>query len=213
LWWESGIKNHFTDGFFLIAHGPPVEEPFNDVTHLWHHYLPELMKTVDTACRMQIKLLTIHMCVDSRNISSLVLTEKIRALEELTAYAKKNGVKICLENVSESAEALKSVFNAVPDLGLTLDIGHAELYAETNSSFEIIEKLGHAICHVHLHDNYGGQTRADDLHLPIGEGIVEFATILNALIKSGYNKTMTFELKHHALLPSLKRVQDLIEMI
>jgi hypothetical protein len=132
LWWESGITNNFSDGFFLIGRGPTVEEPFDDIAHPWNHYIPKLMKTIDTARMIEIKLLTIHMCVDSRNISSLVLAEKIRALGELTAHSKKNGVKICLENVSESAEALKSVFNAVPDLELTLDIGHAELYAETN---------------------------------------------------------------------------------
>lgn len=211
LWWESGITNNFSDGFFLIGHGPPVEEPFDDIAHLWNHYIPKLMKTIDTARMIEIKLLTIHMCVDSRNISSLVLAEKIRALGELTAYSKKNGVKICLENISETAASLETVLNAVPDLGLTLDIGHAQLFAETNSSFEIIEKLGHAVSHVHLHDNRGGQTPADDLHLPIGEGIVDFAGILGALINSGYNKTMTFELKHHELLTSLSRILDLIE--
>jgi sugar phosphate isomerase/epimerase len=55
------------------------------------------------------------------------------------------------------------------------------------------------------------KTSGDDLHLPVGEGIVDFATILGALVNSGYNETLTFELKDHELLTSLSRILDLIE--
>ena len=127
MWWESGIKNASTDGFFLLAHGPLEDPSQDDVRYLWDHYLPSLMATVDTSSRMRIRFLTIHMSVDKGLISGLQLAEKILALKELVAYAQSNDVVIGLENVTESASDLESVLDAVPGLCLTLDIGHAQL--------------------------------------------------------------------------------------
>jgi len=201
-WWESGVKNDFTDGFFLIGHGPPVEEPYDDITHLWDHYLPNLMATVDTASRLLIGQLTIHMLMNSRLVSPLILVEKRRALKALVQYGQKSGVIVCLENLSESADELAALLNAVPDLRLTLDVGHAELSAVTNWSFGIIRRFGKQIRHVHLHDNRGGDIFADDLHLPVGEGTIDYPSVLGALIDSGYRRTMTLEVRPQDLLAS-----------
>jgi hypothetical protein len=46
-----------------------------------------------------------------------------------------------------------------------------------------------------LHDNRGGQSQADDLHLPIGVGTVDFAAILASLVRAGYDGTMTLEVE------------------
>lgn len=174
VWWESGVKNDFTDGFFLIAHAPPVEEPYDDIQHLRNHYFPTLMATVETASRLQVKLLTVHLLMGRRLLSGLVLAEKMRALRELVEYGLKSGVAVCLENLSESAEDLEAVMDFVPHLGLTLDVAHAQLSTTVNRSFEIIGRLGHAISHVHFSDNRGGNIFNDDLHLSIGKGIVDF---------------------------------------
>ena len=171
------------------------------------------MATVDTASRMGISFLTIHMSVDKRLISGLRLAEKIRALKELVAYAQSNDVVIGLENVTESASDLESVLDAVPGLCLTLDIGHAQLGSPLNNSFEIVRRLGPAIRHLHVHDNRGGVGQADDLHLPVGEGIIDFPAILKALIGRGYKGTMTLEMKPHELLHSRNRIQHLIDEI
>ena len=213
VWWESGISNTFADGFFLIVHGPPVEELYDDIRHLRNHYLPALLATIDTASRLQIKLLTIHLLMDSRYVSGLVLAEKRRALKELVDYGLKSGVTVCLENLSESADDLEAVTDSVPHLGLTLDVAHAQLSTTANRSFEILGKLGHAIRHVHLSDNRGGDVFNDDLHLPIGNGIVDFPTILGALVHSGYCGTVSLELKPQHLLESRNRIQKMIDDI
>ncbi len=213
MWWESGIKNTSEDGFFLLAHGPLEDPSQDDGRYLWDHYLPTLTATVDTASRMRISILTIHMSVDKRIISGLQLAEKIRALKELVEYAQINDVVIGLENVTESASDLESVLNAVPELCLTLDIGHAQLASPLNNSVEIVKRLGPAIRHLHVHDNRGGVGQAGDLHLPVGEGIIDFPAILKALIGSGYNGTMTLEMKPHELLHSRNRIQQIIDEI
>jgi len=213
MWWESGIRNDSEDVFFLLAHGPLEDSSQDDVRYVWDHYVPSLMATVDTASRMRISFLTIHMSVDRRVISGLQSAEKIRALKELVAYAQSNDVVIGLENVTESASDLESVLDAVPGLCLTLDIGHAQLGSALNKSFQIVRRLGPAIRHLHVHDNRGGVGEADDLHLPVGEGIIDFPAILKALIGRGYNGTMTLELKHHELWRSRDRIQQIIDEI
>jgi sugar phosphate isomerase/epimerase len=125
MWWESGVINGGLGKFFLMAHGPLEDNP-NDSGYLWNRYIPNLMATVDTQNRMSIRSLNIHLLVDRRIVSSLVLPEKIRALKEIVQYGRKNSVSINLENLSETAEDLEPVLSEVPDLGLTLDVGHAE---------------------------------------------------------------------------------------
>jgi len=213
MWWESGIKNAPEDEFFLLAHGPLEDSSQDDLRYLRDHYIPSLMATLDTSSRMRISYLTIHMSVDRKVISGLQLAEKIQALKELVAYAQSNDVVIGLENVTESASDLESVLDAVPELCLTLDIGHAQLGSALNKSFQIVRTLGPAIRHLHVHDNRGGVGQADDLHLPVGEGTIDFPVILKALIGIGYNGTMTLEMKPHELLHSRNRIQLMIDEI
>ncbi len=194
MWWESGFMNGGLGKFFLMAHGPLEGNP-NDSGNLWNRYIPSLMATVDTLNRMSIRSLNIHLLVDRRIVDSLVLIEKIRALKEMVEYGRKNSVAINLENLSETAADLEPVMNEVRNLGLTLDVGHANLGGSENKSIAIVEKFGKLIRHVHLHDNHGGQSRDDDLHLPIGDGTVDFGAIMNSLISMGYDETMTLELK------------------
>jgi sugar phosphate isomerase/epimerase len=210
FWTDSKIHNTFESGFFLIAHGPR-EGPPNDVKGLWKKYYPALQETIDVAKHMGIGFLTIHMWMDPRFVWGHVRKEKNEILRQVVAYGDANNVNIGLENLSENALDLKAALDAVPDLGITLDVGHGQLLSETNTSFAIIEKLADSIRHVHLHDNRGGQGVLDDLHLPIGEGIVEFPRILRALVSKGYDRTLCFELKNDEINESSARVKALVK--
>ncbi len=119
-------------------------------------------------------------------------------------------VAINMENLSETAEDLEPVINEVPSLGLTLDVGHANLGGSENKSIAIIEKFGKLIRHVHLHDNRGGQSKDDDLHLPIGAGTVDFRAIIQSLVGMGYQGTMTLEVKPEDQEASLNYIQRLL---
>lgn len=209
FWLKSGIRNRFDDDFFMLAHGP-FEGPPNDLRNLIDRYLPSLLDAVDATATMEIRLLTVHMYVDSRFVGREIVEEKTRALADLVDYARERGVRINLENLSERAQDLNPVLEAVPGLGITLDVGHAQILARTNASFQIIKKLGHRIRHVHLHDNNGGRSHRDDLHLPIGDGKINYPKIISRLIKSGYDGTATLELEEDDLLESRARVAAMI---
>lgn len=212
LWSQSGVKNRFGPGFFLLGHGP-FEGPPNDVPHLCQTYLPSLKQSVDVAHEMELSLLTVHLWMDSRFVKPEVRAEKIVALRELTAYAHERGIQVALENLSESAEDLAAVLDQIPDLVLTLDIGHAQLLTKTNRSFEIIDRLRAWIRHVHVHDNHGGNSAKDDIHLPIGEGVIDFPPILAALVRAEFDGTITLELEPDALVESRARIRSIVETV
>jgi sugar phosphate isomerase/epimerase len=208
-WLDSEITNKFDSGFFLIAHGPR-EGPPNDIGHLWGNYYPALQETVSVVHRLGIEFLTIHLWLDPRFVGSEAREEKQSLLRALCAYGRENGVLISLENLSETATDLGPVLEAVPDLGLTLDVGHGQLLTDTNTSFGIIENLSACIKHIHLHDNRGGRGVKDDLHLPLGDGIIDFPGIFERLVKKGYDGTVTLELEKEVLESSRKRIRQIV---
>ncbi len=209
MWLESGVVNGSAGKFFLTAHGPLEHAP-NDAKNLWNRYIPRLVATIDILNRMCVNSLNIHLVVDKRVVSSIVLGEKIRALRQLVEYGKRNSVAINLENLTETADDLDLALNAAPDLGITLDVGHANLHGLENISISIIDRLGQLIRHVHLHDNRGGTGQYDDLHLPIGHGRVEFKPIITSLCDMGYRGTMTFEVKPEYQEAGRIRIQNLV---
>jgi sugar phosphate isomerase/epimerase len=78
---------------------------------------------------------------------------------------------------------------------MTLDIGHGQLLSKENTSFGFIENYLPRIEHVHVHDNRGGKSPKDDIHLPLGDGIVDYRRIFSLLTEKGYESTMTMEVK------------------
>jgi sugar phosphate isomerase/epimerase len=175
-----------------------------------NRYRRALTESIDTAGLMEIEVLTIHLWMDRRFLKPAILDEKVELLHYIVGYGRKKNVQICLENLSESAADLRPVLESVTGLALTLDVAHAQLLTERNTSFEIISDLGPYIRHVHLHDNRGGNGPEHDLHLPVGQGIIDFPAILEALIKSPYDGTITLELEPEELEDSRNRVEEII---
>ncbi len=85
---------------------------------------------------------------------------------------------------------LSELLDAIPELGLHLDIGHANLLVDSNTTDELLAAYGKRLRHVHLHDNKGGNA---DLHLPLGAGTLETAHYIRSLQSAGYDGTITLE--------------------
>ena len=98
---------------------------------------------------------------------------------------------------------MKQLLDTLPDVMLTVDIGHSELLAERNKSLDFINAYPGRIGHVHIHDNVGGDTYHEDLHLPLGEGRIDFAPILAALAALDQEITLTFEMPRQKAYESL----------
>lgn len=208
-WRESDVRTKLDGDFFLVAHGPR-EGPPNDLENLWNHYRPALRETLIVAAGLEIRLLTVHLWMDPRFVKPEVLSEKRRALSEVCRFAHELGVVVSLENLSECADDLNQALEEIPELSITLDVGHGQLLTGTNTAYDIIEKLIERVAHVHLHDNRGGGGVKDDLHLPIGNGIIDFPSILGALVRRGYDGTITLELELEDLRSSTVKVKSFL---
>jgi len=124
---------------------------------------------------------------------SFYIDRNLDTIRELLPYAKTCGVGLMIENLPgdyNSAPQLGDLLDPVPELGLHLDIGHANLQVPRNTTEEILAAHGKRLRHVHLHDNKGGHA---DLHLPLGTGTVDLRSAVEALQKCGYDGAITLE--------------------
>jgi sugar phosphate isomerase/epimerase len=117
----------------------------------------------------------------------------LETLAELLPFAVENGVGLMVENLPgdfNNVHDLGELLEALPQLGLHLDIGHANLLVSTSTVGELLAAYGDRLRHVHLHDNKGG---AADLHLPLGTGTVDLRDAVRQLQAIGYDGTITLE--------------------
>ncbi len=121
------------------------------------------------------------------------VSRDLLSLRELLAYAREHGIGLMVENLPgdfNSASQLGELLDPLPELGLHLDLGHANLMVMRNTTREILQAYGRRLRHVHLHDNKGGH---EDLHLPLGSGTVDLRDCVGALVDCGYDGTITLE--------------------
>lgn len=140
-----------------------------------------------------------------------IVQRNIESLRQIAEFTKPMGLGVMLENVPgrfNSVAQLKPVFDAVPDAGLHLDIGHSNLAVDFNTAGELIRQFSGRLAHVHLHDNRGGHA---DLHLALGMGNLDVPLHLRSLRASGYDGTITLEVfakDRHFLAYSRDRLKE-----
>lgn len=195
--------------FFYLCHGPREGDP-NDLHALEALYLPKVLRVLEIMPELEMRLLTMHLWMDPRFVSEEAIAYKIRFLKRIVKRASGSGIVVCLENLSEDVVYLAEALAAVPQLNLTLDLGHAELLSEKNTSFGFLDYCADRIKHIHLHDNHGGTSPDDDLHLPPGEGIIDFQKIFQKLHAVHYSETITLELRPGQIESCLGYVKRLV---
>lgn len=206
---DKWLRIQTETGLLYLAHGPKEGNP-NDINVLGKEFFPRVLEALEVMPILSMPLLTLHFWMDHRFVKPNVVSFKIGLLKRITDRAYEKGIAICLENLSENTQDLARAFDRIPHLNLTLDVGHAQLLRETNTSIDLINAYPRRIKHIHLHDNYGGYTVKDDLHLPPGKGIVDFKTIFNSLKSIGYAGTMSLELKPQEIISCLAFINTLI---
>src|SRR5262249_28692410 len=84
-----------------------------------------------------------------------VIQRNLQSLRELLPIAQQYGVGLMIENLPgnfNTARQVSELLDPMPELGLHLDIGHANLLVELNSTDELLAAYGKRLRHVHLHD-------------------------------------------------------------
>jgi sugar phosphate isomerase/epimerase len=196
-------------GIYYLCHGPQEGEA-NDIEALENSYLPKLMRVIDIMPDLDMKLLTFHLWMDSRFVNKKALAYKIDLFKRITERANNAGITICLENLSEKPVHLAEAFESFPSLGLTLDLGHGQLLSKEHTGLDFMACYPGRIKHIHLHDNRGGISHNDDLHLPVGDGIIDFGNIFTMLKSINYKNTITLELRPDEIKKCLGYVKRLL---
>ena len=193
-------------GIYYLAHYPNEGTPF-DVEMLQDKFVSKLKRLLDLSQNLGIRKGTMHFWMDKRRVASTVVVKKIQMLSEMVAHAADRGIVLCIENLSEGYDSFSPAFDAIPGLRMTMDIGHGQLLTKENTSSNFLGHLFHRIAHIHVHDNYGGSSVKDDIHLAVGDGIVDYPKILGMLKKKGYRSTITMEVK----VQEMQRSKELLE--
>jgi len=122
-----------------------------------------------------------------------VIDRNLQTLRELLPLSRETGVGLMIENLPGSFNTtvqLAQLLDPVPELGLHLDIGHANLMVESNTTDDLLAAFGSRLRHVHMHDNKGGGA---DLHLPLGSGNIDTGRYVRSLQRCKYDATITLE--------------------
>jgi sugar phosphate isomerase/epimerase len=122
-----------------------------------------------------------------------IIERNLLTIREIMPQARQLGLGLMIENLPGSfntVRQLSELLDPIPELGLHLDIGHANLLTDFNTTDELLAAYGKRLQHVHLHDNKGGSA---DLHLPLGAGTLDTRHYVRSLQASGYDGTITLE--------------------
>lgn len=123
----------------------------------------------------------------------------IQSIMQLMPRVYQSGARLAFENDTvgadrpwRAANVLELVrhLNAPQYIGFLLDTGHANIAGDLP---ELCQTLGRELISLHLNDNYAER----DVHLPPGEGSVDWHAVWSMLRRVGYNDCVMYEISDY----------------
>ena len=118
----------------------------------------------------------------------------------LVELAEKKNVKLAFENMEGAPylHALMHAFGHSDAVGYCLDTGHQMAYSK---NFDFLALYGDKLIHTHLNDNLGQRgdhaTAYDDLHMVMGDGVIDWHNVMEKIRQTGYRGMLMCELNAH----------------
>lgn len=188
----------------------PIESPFEGVRKA---AVEELKTCLRIFAEVGAKWMNVHPGrYTPMHPRSFFVERDIQSLGELIEEGERVGCGVMVENIPgdfNTPDELGELLAPLPDLGLHLDIGHANLSVPYHMTGPILDRWGDRLRHVHLHDNKGGHA---DLHLALGQGTLDVPSALGAVKRCGYDGPITLEVfseDDHFLVYSRDRLRDI----
>ena len=171
--------------------------------------LAEFRRALDWAADLSLDMVISHNAwasVNGHRSPSNCLAANTKLFREVVALAVDRGLRVVLEphpdTLSMQASWALELIDAAGDgfppgsIGILYDCCHYGV-GQPMSYVEAIRSLGHRITHVHLSD---GDAETYALHLPLGDGVLALAEIIDALGEVGYHGSLTNDLYNYPLL-------------
>lgn len=205
------LKKHHLDSVGHSAWYLPFNFPYREVRDVAKKILLGYLRT---AQELGMTVMNLHFLPP---VSGYLFEDKIvgwyaDCLNAVIPTAKKYGIKIMIENISGSDEHIKQfaqLFRKCHGLYLHLDVGHANLETNRNSTEKFLKRFSKRLLHVHFSDNLGLR----DDHVTLRKGIIDWKKIIRLLKKYKYNKTITLEVfdNRQGLLKSKDYLKKLLK--
>lgn len=162
-------------------------------------YINEVTNQLEICGKNNIPIAVMHAtCGNPCGFALKPNKEGLTNLKKLLEIAKKNNVKIALENVDKYAlKHLYYLLNNIQDdnLGFCYDVGHHQLY---NPKAKLLKKYANRLFAVHLHDNLmdwqPGYDYTKDIHLLPFDGRINYDKVCSELKKVNYNGIVMLEI-------------------
>ena len=206
-------------GLDLICHLPTFIHTADLTASIRRASIEELQHSLTVAHELGARKTVLHPSFVGgmgRSAPELARQYANECLEKMARLAEQNNRPICLENLFErltpftSPDEFDAVFQKWPHLQMTFDVGHAFIDGRgMDRILEFIRRFGQKILHVHISDNFGHR----DDHLPVGEGEIDFRTLIAELKQIQYDLTMTLEVftqDKNDLIRSRRRLEKMI---
>lgn len=179
----SEIKNIVeTTHLVLSLHLPFSDLNLGSLNHpIWNESIRQMKKCLERASDF-IELAVVHpghLSPLGLQLPDMAWQQSIEGLRNICDYANDFGIKIGVENMPN----MQHIFGRMPgeilgmidslereNVGLTLDMGHANTNGFVPDFLRDIEK----VIHVHLHDNKG----KSDEHLELGKGNIKWKDVI-----------------------------------
>jgi sugar phosphate isomerase/epimerase len=205
-------------GFKVTVHAPFADINIASTTRsLRRVVLRRLKRSILLSSQLSSRLWVFHSGLKtgvSHFYPGLDWELNLKSVRELLAAAEQHGIEIAIENTPEPFPfLLKSVKDFAQfldalgetNLGLTLDIGHANI---NNQTYEFIKEFQGKIVHAHLHDNQGDF----DYHLGIGSGNINWPKIVRAFREIDYKGILIVESERN-VEESLQKIRALLQTV
>ncbi len=164
------------------------------VLHLWGFATMQVISQLRESAERQI-------------LMDALMSQADRSLATICEFIEPG--RLCVENLEDSLFDLALPIIDQHGASICLDVGH--LTMQGGSALDFLEHHGERIREIHLHDAIahiqGERQHAQD-HLALGEGHVDYATLLGRLLETGYQGPIILEVNDRASLEkSLDRVR------
>lgn len=187
---SSGRRPTVHAPFFDLSPGA-IEPLVREVT------LRRLTQSLQAAARLGAHLMVVHPGYDRWRYPNLAAAWTDHAADTfapLLTLAEASDCRLALENIYEDTPG---TLNALVDrldspwFGHCFDIGHWRLFGREPQA-HWLASIAPRLLHLHLHDNLG----QNDDHLPVGEGVIDFAPLFRALADLPEPPSITLEAHH-----------------
>ncbi len=183
-------------------HGPWRWPPQDRTKEEQEERMEKMKKAVRCAALLGCKNMVIHPMmpygIEERDTPDAEKTWEFNLayMRELLAYAKEQGVTICLENMPMGRFSMGSALDVLKfvkeindeNFKICLDTGHVAIYDQGNPA-EMVRALKDEIRVLHVHDNDGYR----DIHQMPYFGVIDWEDFGRALSEIGYDGVFNFE--------------------